>query len=122
MGGYGVEQKLLWPAQVRQWSLGSVGCWRNSALCVHPHPTPTHPRPCRPEVAAAGKRALGMRYKLLPYLYSAVHAAAKTGAPIMRPLWFNFPHDGQTHRNDRSAQVVRQAFHCPGLCCAHPQG
>jgi len=55
----------------------------------------------RPEVAAAGKRALGMRYKLLPYLYTAVHAAADTGAPIMRPLWFNFPQDKQAQRNDR---------------------
>lgn len=63
------------------------------------HPT----TPCRPEVAAAGKRALGMRYKLLPYLYTATHAAAESGAPIMRPLWFNFPQDRNTHLIDRQA-------------------
>jgi alpha-glucosidase (family GH31 glycosyl hydrolase) len=58
-----------------------------------------------PEVAAAGKRALGMRYKLLPYLYTAVHAAAATGAPIMRPVWFNFPQDRHTHHIDRQFMV-----------------
>ena len=57
----------------------------------------------RPEVAAAGKRALGMRYRLLPYLYSAMHSAAQRGAPIMRPLWMNFPADAATHTTDRWA-------------------
>ena len=41
---------------------------------------------CRPEVAEAGKKALGMRYKLLPYLYTAMHTAHSSGAPLMRPL------------------------------------
>lgn len=73
-----------------------------SALVVAP-PLPPLPPPARPEVAAAGKRALGMRYKLLPYLYTAFHAAASTGAPVMRPLWLNFPQDRNAHRNDRRA-------------------
>jgi hypothetical protein len=50
---------------------------------------------------AAGKRVLGMRYRLLPYLYSALHDAHATGAPVMRPLWMNFPRDGATHTLDR---------------------
>ena len=52
-------------------------------------------------MAAAAKKALGMRYRLLPYLYSAFHAASKLGSPVMRPLWVNFPADPKTHTNDR---------------------
>ncbi|KAL4448263.1 hypothetical protein ABPG75_005482 [Micractinium tetrahymenae] len=58
-----------------------------------------------PEVAAAGKKALGMRYRLLPYLYSAFHAAHTSGAPVMRPLWLNFPADPHTHTFDRQFMV-----------------
>lgn len=71
-----------------------------------PHPTghgPHHTSPRRPETTAAGKRALGMRYRLLPYLYTSFHSAHTSGAPVMRPLWMNFPADRRTHTNDRRA-------------------
>ena len=54
-----------------------------------------------PEVAAAGRAALRQRYRLLPYLYRAMHEAHATGVPAMRPLWMNFPRVPATHRNDR---------------------
>lgn len=62
-------------------------------------------------MAAAGKKALGMRYRLLPTLYSALHAAHLTGAPVMRPLFLNFPSDSNTHAIDRHAAL-------PCTCCA----
>lgn len=34
-----------------------------------------------------------LRYSLLPYLYSAAHAAARTGLPIVRPMPVAFPED-----------------------------
>jgi alpha-glucosidase (family GH31 glycosyl hydrolase) len=34
-----------------------------------------------------------LRYRLLPYLYSAVHERATSGMPIMRALWLHFPDD-----------------------------
>ena len=43
--------------------------------------------------AAAIREALRARYRLLPYLYTLFRAANATGAPIMRPLWWDFPAD-----------------------------
>jgi alpha-glucosidase len=42
---------------------------------------------------AAMRKALDLRYRLLPYLYSLGHEAYRTGAPIMRPLIMEFPAD-----------------------------
>ncbi|RYY23999.1 MAG: DUF5110 domain-containing protein [Sphingobacteriaceae bacterium] len=42
---------------------------------------------------AAMRKALNLRYQLLPYIYSLGHEAYRTGAPIMRPLAMEFPAD-----------------------------
>ncbi|MGC1650418.1 MAG: TIM-barrel domain-containing protein [Candidatus Sulfotelmatobacter sp.] len=39
------------------------------------------------------RKYLELRYRMLPYLYSAVHECASTGMPIMRALWLHFPED-----------------------------
>ena len=65
-----------------------------------------------------------MRYKLLPYLYTAMHSAHSSGAPLMRPLWMNFPADAGSQSNDRWVLAGRagQARHSfiPVLCTHHP--
>ena len=51
-------------------------------------------------VADAGRRAIKMRYQLLPHLYTAFHQANKQGTPVARPLWFDNPQDPATHAVD----------------------
>jgi alpha-glucosidase (family GH31 glycosyl hydrolase) len=47
------------------------------------------------------KRYLELRYRLMPYLYTAVREAHDTGMPIMRALWLHYPDDPRaTARGD----------------------
>jgi len=39
------------------------------------------------------RKALNLRYQLIPYIYSLGHEAYTTGAPIIRPLVMEFPND-----------------------------
>ena len=39
------------------------------------------------------RKYLELRYRMLPYLYSAVRECTTTGMPIMRALWLHFPND-----------------------------
>jgi len=45
------------------------------------------------EAEAAIRKALELRYRLVPTYYSLAHEAYKTGAPLMRPLLMEFPSD-----------------------------
>lgn len=39
------------------------------------------------------RKYLELRYRMLPYLYSAVHECVATGLPIIRALWLHYPED-----------------------------
>ncbi len=55
-----------------------------------------------PEVEAIARDAIRLRYRLLPYLYTLAHEAHRTGAPIFRPMLYEFPDDRATyHRHDQ---------------------
>jgi alpha-glucosidase len=53
-----------------------------------------------PGTERLARRALELRYRLLPYIYSAFVIASETGAPVQRPLVFDFPHDRQARETD----------------------
>jgi alpha-glucosidase len=46
------------------------------------------------------RTALELRYKLLPYLYSKFWESHETGAPIQRPLLFDYQHDASACETD----------------------
>jgi alpha-glucosidase len=49
-----------------------------------------------PVVARAAKAAISVRYRLLDYLYTALHKAHVDGTPVVQPLFFAYPQDAHT--------------------------
>jgi alpha-glucosidase len=43
------------------------------------------------------RRAIELRYHLLPYIYTAFWQCAQTGAPMLRPLFWHWQDDALTH-------------------------
>ena len=39
------------------------------------------------------KKYIKLRYKFIPYLYDMMHKCEKSGAPIIRPLLYNYQND-----------------------------
>lgn len=54
-----------------------------------PDPSQLH----NPQVEPICRKYLELRYRMLPYLYSAAHECSTTGMPIMRALWLHYPED-----------------------------
>jgi alpha-glucosidase len=52
-------------------------------------------------VTEATKRAISIRYALLPYIYTLFHAAHTTGSTVMRALPWEFPNDPSLIAADR---------------------
>ncbi|KAF4037503.1 Glycosyl hydrolases family 31 [Phytophthora infestans] len=50
-----------------------------------------------PEVTAVGQKFIGLRYRLLPYIYTLSYHAHRDGLPIARPVLMEFPTDTVTH-------------------------
>jgi alpha-glucosidase (family GH31 glycosyl hydrolase) len=46
-----------------------------------------------PQVEIICRKYLELRYRMLPYIYSAVRECTLTGMPVMRSLWLHYPDD-----------------------------
>jgi alpha-glucosidase len=57
------------------------------------HETPRFPWLFGPDALNAIRKALDLRYRLLPYYYSLAHDTFETGVSLMRPLLMEYPDD-----------------------------
>lgn len=66
-----------------------------------------------PEVEAEAVAALRLRYRLMPYIYSAAVEAARTGAPMMRALCVDHPGDPVAWQADLEYLLGRDLLVAP---------
>lgn len=61
------------------------------------------------------KSAVYMRYDFIQYIYTQFYQATLTGAPPMRPLWYEFPQDKTTFDIESQFMFGSQLLVCPEL-------
>ncbi|MBI5116142.1 DUF4968 domain-containing protein [Candidatus Poribacteria bacterium] len=54
-----------------------------------------------------------LRSRLIPYIYSCAHEASRTGMPIMRPLYLEFPDDPHAPHEDLEYLLGRELLIAP---------
>ena len=47
-------------------------------------------------MTSSAKYAIDIRYKMLDYIYTALHTQTVLGVPLINPLWFIYPNDTNT--------------------------
>lgn len=52
-----------------------------------------------PEHESIRKRYIETRYRLLPYIYTAMEESSRTGVPLLRPMFLEFPDDASLTTN-----------------------
>ncbi len=76
------------------------------------------------EFTKINRATVELRYQFLPYIYSLFREHEQSGAPVMRPLWYEFPNDKQTYLvNDQFmlgsdvlvAPVVKEGMRTRGI-------
>jgi alpha-glucosidase len=65
------------------------------------------------EFTKINRASVELRYRLLPYLYTLFREHAETGAPVMRPLWFEYPDDARTYTVEDEYLVGRDLLVAP---------
>ena len=70
-------------------------------------------------IGAHVRAAVKLRYRLLPYLYACFLPAAETGAPIQRPLVFDYQYDGTVRDLDDQYLLGSDLLVAPGGRARH---
>ncbi len=63
---------------------------------------PTEPWSYGPETEAICKKYIELRYQLLPYIYTMAYENNKSGMPLARPLFFDYPNDANLSNESSS--------------------
>ena len=66
-----------------------------------------------PEQEAIRKRYIELRYKLLPYIYTAMEEASRTGVPVMEPIFLEYPAAEQLYGEDHEFLFGRDFLVAP---------
>lgn len=66
-----------------------------------------------PEPEAIRKRFIELRYKLLPYIYTAMEETSRTGVPLMEPVFLEYPTDEASYGEDHEFLFGRDLFVAP---------
>jgi alpha-glucosidase (family GH31 glycosyl hydrolase) len=78
----------------------------------HGERQPREPWAFGPEAEQICSRYIELRRQMVPYSYSALFEAYRTGAPLMRPLVWYYPHDPVV------ADMADEFFYGPGIMVA----
>ena len=74
------------------WNLGKLPLSEiNPATAGAADPDPSELN--NPRVEPICRKYLELRYRLMPYLYSAVRETCQTGLPVLRAMWLHYPDD-----------------------------
>lgn len=85
----------LFRSHGRDWKLHRPWGWDTGEL-GYPETSSYHPAEAElhnPAIEPICRRYLELRYRLMPYLYSAVKETTETGLPVIRALWLHYPND-----------------------------
>jgi alpha-glucosidase len=66
-----------------------------------------------PEHEAIRLKYIELRYRLLPYLYTGIEDATRTGMPLMRPIFLEYPQASEFYGEDRDFLFGRDLFVAP---------
>lgn len=61
------------------------------------------------------RASIELRYQFLPYIYTLFREQERTGQPVLRPLWFEYPADVKTYLVDDQYLVGRDLLVAPVL-------
>ncbi len=66
-----------------------------------------------PEQEAIRRKYIELRYRLLPYIYTVTEETARTGIPLMRPVFLEYPHAEEFYGDDHDFLFGPDLFVAP---------